>query len=161
MHWGSKLNSTQEQETPKRGGLISIDRLGGLFFVLGGIWLLKWGIPMGVEGEGLDFPSPFFFPQMAAWIFISGGILQIIRAKPGRKLPSFRQARRYVLASALVLAMAWLMDHFGYLVGGMAMLAAMMFLVFEKRWLWIAVAVGAIPIGTWAFFEILLRRPLP
>lgn len=153
--------SIDDQVTPTKGGFFSIDRFVGIFVTLVGIWLLMFGIEMGVEGRGLEFPSPHLFPQIAAWIFIIGGILHTIRAKPGRQLPDLREALRYILVSILLLIMTWLMSHFGFLVGGTALLTALMFVVYEKRWLWIGVAIVALPLGTWAFFELLLQRPLP
>lgn len=153
--------SADNQDAPAQAAFLSIDRVVGILFALAGVWLLFYGIPMGVQGRGLDFPSPYLFPQIAAWIFIAGGISLAIWAKPGRQLPDLREVSRYVLVSILLLIMTWLMDRFGFIAGAMAMLAALMVIVFEKRWLWIGITVVAVPLGTWAVFELLLNRPLP
>lgn len=153
--------STSSQEAPAKWQFFSVDRIVGIVVASVGVWLLAYGIEAGVEGRDLTFPGPLLFPQLAAWIFVVGGVIQAIRAKPGRELPSPREASRYILVSILIVIMALLMDNFGYIVGGVALLAAMMVVVYEKRWIWIGVAVVAVPLGIWAFFVLLLQRALP
>lgn len=153
--------NTVSQETPAKWRFFSVDRIAGLVVASAGVWLFLYGIEAGVEGTDLTFPGPLLFPQLAAWIFIIGGIVQAARAKPGRELPTKREVARYILVSILIVIMALLMNNFGYIVGGVGLLAVLMFVVYEKRWLWIGVAVVAVPIGIWAFFVLLLRRVLP
>lgn len=153
--------STDNQETPIKWRFFSVDRIVGIVIACTGVWLLQYGIEAGVEGTDLTFPGPLLFPQLAAWIFIVGGVIQAIRAKPGRELPNRREVFRYIMVSALIVVMALLMNNFGYLVGGVGLLAVMMFVVYEKRWLWIGVTVVAVPLSIWAFFVLLLGRVLP
>lgn len=153
--------NTDSQEAPNVWRFFSVDRIAGLVIAAVGAWLLTYGIEAGVEGTDLTFPGPLLFPQLAAWIFIIGGVIQAIRAKQGRELPSRREVFRYIMVSALIVVMALLMNNFGYIVGGVGLLAVLMFVVYEKRWLWISVAVVAVPVGIWAFFVLLLRRVLP
>ncbi|WP_373356186.1 tripartite tricarboxylate transporter TctB family protein [Pseudoroseicyclus sp. CXY001] len=148
-------------DEPPRSGLITLDRIVGVLVTCAGIWLLVYGIPQNVDHQGYESPSPRLFPQIGAWIFVIFGILQVLFVRTGTNLPALRDFLRFLLVGALLLGMVWLMETFGFLVGAMALLAALMFVVFETRKLWIAIAVFAVPVCVWVLFEIVLQRPLP
>lgn len=153
--------SDKDQVQELLQGSLTLERIVGGIVSLAGVWLLIYGIPMHISVQGYESPSPQLFPKIGAWIFIVGGIAQIFLAKHGRPLPDLRQFGRYVLVSILLLLMVFLMERFGYLVGAFALMAALMVVVFERRWVWIGVAVVAVPSTVWFLFEIILERPLP
>ncbi|MGZ9811643.1 tripartite tricarboxylate transporter TctB family protein [Pseudoroseicyclus sp. H15] len=138
-----------------------LDRVLGGLIALFGLYLLIWGIPANVAVHGDKHPSPRLFPQIGAWIMLLGGVAQAIFASGTSSLPPAREVGRFALVSVLTLGMVVLMEMFGYLVGAIALIAILMFVVNERRPLWIFVAVVAVPVGVWLFFEKLLDRPLP
>lgn len=153
--------SEQNQEIPSPVGGKLIERIAGLFVFLAGVWLLVFGIPMHIELIGYENPSPRLFPQIGAWLFVVTGLALTAFPKTPKPLPDLRLVLRYILVSALLLIMVVLMENFGFLIGAMALLAALMVIVYEKRWMWIGIAVVAMPVFIWLMFEIVLKRPLP
>lgn len=157
----SKYDLGGDRMTKDDVGLITLERVLGTLVTLFGIWLLLIGIPINVIELGDEVPSPRLFPQIGAWIFVVGGFAQILFVKGNTRLPELRQFARYVLVSCLLLLMVLLMENFGYIVGAMALMAALMVVVFERRLLWVSIAVIAVPITVWLLFEKVLERPLP
>lgn len=143
------------------GGIITLDRISGALVALAGLWLLTYGIDQHVASNGLESPSPQLFPRIGAWILLIFGVAQVVATRSGASLPTGRVLGRYLLVSAMLIGMVWIMEWFGFVIGAMVMLAGLMLLVYERRPLWLAVAVVAVPVSIWLIFEILLERPLP
>lgn len=158
---GSETDVSPDPKSAGGRGIFSLDRLLGFIMVAFAAWLLIFGIPANVNYTGTQFPKPHLFPQIGAWVIMFGGLGQIVVGNVGTKLPPRREMARFGLVALLVVGMVFLMISFGYLVGGMALIAVLMFVVFEKRPFWIFVAVVAVPAFTWVFFEKILERPLP
>lgn len=140
---------------------MTIERFLGGITALCGVLLLLYGIPANVAHVEDAMMAARTFPQMAAWIFIVAGIVQMIFVKSKLTLPTLRELLRVILVLSLILAMVFLMEHFGYLVGAMSLMAAVMVIIYERRPLWLLIAIAAVPIGVWVLFEVLLLRPLP
>ncbi|MWB78698.1 hypothetical protein GLS40_11725 [Pseudooceanicola sp. 216_PA32_1] len=143
------------------GGVITLDRISGTLVALGGLWLLAYGIDAHIEVHGYESPSPQLFPRLGAWILLIFGLAQVVLTRTTSELPGKRVLGRYALVSAMLVGMVWLMEHFGFVIGAMAMTGTLMLVVYERRPLWLLVAVIAVPVSLWFIFEILLERPLP
>ncbi len=138
------------------------ERLIGLGVVLFGALLLLIVIPSQVISEPGTPTNPALFPVMTAWIFIGLGLLQIIFARetgdPGINLI---ELGRLVLVMVIVCAAAYAMERFGHIPAMTGLMIASVFLVYEKRWYWIATTILVLPVACWSLFELILERPLP
>lgn len=136
------------------------DRILGICVTLFGVVLLLILIPEHVA-EGRGYTDPTRFPKMAAWLFIVLGILHTILSSPGINLPSGREALRVFAVLALALGGAILMHWIGYFAGSILVMAGLTLMVFERRLHWIVLTTIVVPFGLYAFFVLLLDRPLP
>ena len=136
------------------------DRVFGLCVLAFGVLLLLVLIPAEVA-SGRGYTDPGRFPRIAAYLFIGLGALHAATAAPGIDLPSPREAVRLVLVFALALLACWVLRPLGYLVTTVALMAALTLMVFERRPVWIVVTTLAVPLALYAFFVMLLERPLP
>ena len=143
------------------GGIITLDRVSGALVALGGLWLLTYGIDAHVKVTGFESPSPQLFPRIGAWVLLVFGVAQVALTRTETELPTGRVLGRYALVSVMLIGMVWIMEHFGFVIGAMAMLSALMLIVYERRPLWLVVTVVAVPLSIWLIFEVLLERPLP
>lgn len=140
---------------------MTIERFLGGITALCGVLLLLYGIPANVEEVDNAIISPRFFPQIAAWIFVVAGSVQLLFLKSKLKLPSLPEFGRVLIVCVLILIMTFLMGKFGYLVGAMSMMVAIMYMVYERRPVWLGIAIVIVPIVIWVLFVIILKRPLP
>lgn len=125
-----------------------------------GAFLLLYLIPNYVtDSDGVM--SPTLFPSIAAWMFILFGSIQAVVSGVPIKLPSTREFIRSgmitLIALIAILAMEWL----GFLIVAPVFMAIITIFMYERRPLWLAATIVAVPIGVWLVFELLLRRPLP
>lgn len=138
------------------------ERIIGMCVVAFGALLLTVVIPaqvMSMPGMPTD---PGLFPKLAAWIFIALGLAQIAFARETVDAGiGTAELARLVLVTAILVATAYGMEHFGHIPAMTALMIASVLLVNERRWYWIAVTVLLLPIGCWSLFEIVLERPLP
>ncbi len=134
--------------------------LGGAAIAFGG-FLLLYAIPANVRMVEGAMPYPAMFPQIAAWLFIVLGAIQIFFVRSEIEWPSARQAIMFGLAAVLTLAALLTLDRFGYLPVAIALMAAIALLVRERRPVWAAAVIVGIPVGVWLLFEQVLQRPLP
>lgn len=140
---------------------LSLDRiLGGATILVGG-FLFLYMIPANVKSVPGSVFSPSLFPNIAAWMIIVLGVVQILSTPTKIDLPPAREVLRLLLVDGLALATLFLMEHVGYIPAAIALMVAVVLMVYERRPLWIVVTVLALPLGIWAFFEVLLSRPLP
>lgn len=136
------------------------DRLLGVCFVLFGVLLLFVLIPEHVS-EGRGYTDPGRFPRVAAYLFIGLGAMHAATSVPTIAWPTPRTGVRMALIVALVVAACVLMPRIGYLAAAIVFMAALTVAVFERRAVWIAVTTLAVPVSLYAFFVLLLDRPLP
>lgn len=134
--------------------------LGGAVTIFGG-FLLVFAIPHNVVSTGGLILNPALFPQIAAWLLVGLGILQILSAKKSIPLPPLREVTRLLVVAAFTLAALLVLDIVGFLVTTIALMIVIEIMSYERRWLWLATTILGLPVGVWLFFEILLRRPLP
>lgn len=136
------------------------DRIFGICITLFGVVLLLVLIPSQVA-EGRGYTDPSRFPKIAAWLFVVLGILHTIVSEPGISLPSGREALRVLGVFAIALGSAVLMHWTGYFVGALLAMGGLTLMVFERRIHWIILTTILVPYGLYAFFVLLLDRPLP
>lgn len=141
--------------------VILAKRVVGLASVALGLFLLLVGIPMHVTSNGGLIGNPALFPLLAAWLLIGLGALQVIVGGPAPALPALGEPVRFALFAAVTVAATLLLTRIGYLATAIGLMAIVTLLIYERRPIWIAVTVLAVPVGIWLFFEHLLERPLP
>ncbi|WEX08098.1 tripartite tricarboxylate transporter TctB family protein [Chelativorans sp. AA-79] len=126
-----------------------------------GAVLLLYAIPANVRMIPGALPYPALFPQIAAWLFIALGLIQVFFVNAQVQVPSARRILFFGLAAVLTLAALLLVDRLGYLPVMIALMAGVVWMVRERRWAWVAVVVLGLPVGIWLLFEQVLQRPLP
>lgn len=140
---------------------LSVDRiLGGAAVLLGG-FLLLYLIPANVTSVKGSVFSPNLFPNIAAWLIVVLGVVQIVSAPTQIDLPPGREVFRLLLVDGLALGTLFLMERIGYIPASIALMIAVTLMVYERRPVWIAVTVLILPLGIWTLFEVILHRPLP
>lgn len=139
----------------------SLDRILGGGAVLVGGFLLLYMIPANVTSVPGSVFSPSLFPNIAAWMIVVLGVVQILSAPTQVDLPPSREVFRLLLVDGLALATLLLMERIGYIPASIALMIAVTLMVYERRPMWIAITVLMLPLGIWTFFEVLLQRPLP
>ena len=136
------------------------DRIFGLCVMLFGAIMLVYIIPAEIS-HGRGPIDPARFPAIAAWLFVILGALHAIKSSPGMRKPLLREVVRTVAVFVLATAACLLMPKLGYLVAAILLMIALTALMFERRAHWVALSVAAVPLGLYAFFVLLLHRPLP
>lgn len=134
--------------------------LGGIVVLFGGL-LLAWWIPANVTATGTLFPNPALFPKIAAWLFIILGFAQMVFVRTETPATTGPQLLLFAAAAAATLAAMLLIDRTGYLVAAIGLMAATCAITGERRPLWTAGVVVALPVAIWLLFEQVLGRPLP
>jgi putative tricarboxylic transport membrane protein len=140
---------------------IPVDRILGTGAILFGVFLLLYAIPENVRQVRGALPYPAMFPQIAAWLFIGLGVLQVLFVKSELDVPSPRRLINFGIIAALTLLALLTINRFGYLPVSIALMACVAMLVRERRPVWIATIVLGLPIGVWLLFEQVLQRSLP
>lgn len=136
-------------------------RVVGIGSVAFGAFLLLVAIPMHVTSSGTIIMNPALFPKVAAWLLIVLGTIQIVVGGPELTLPPLSEPVRFVIVAGLTAGAAVLLEPVGYLVVAIGLMAAVVAMIHERRPVWVATTVLAVPVGIWLFFEHLLERPLP
>lgn len=140
---------------------MTVDRIGGGIAVLFGVFLLLYAIPANVRIIEGKMPYPALFPQIAAWMFIGLGLVQMVFVKTRAEFPSGIQFFAFLGAIFLTLIAVLFVETLGYLPVTVALMVAIVLLVQERRPLWIVVMIIGFPVGIWLLFEQVLQRQLP
>lgn len=138
-----------------------VNRIVGIVSASFGAFLLLLAIPAHVTNSGTLFLNPALFPIIAAWMLVGLGVLQVFMAGLDPVLPSRVVLMRFAFVVALTVAAALSLERFGYLVTSYVLMAAVIMLIFERRFIWAATTIALVPTGIWLFFVVLLERPLP
>ncbi|MBL4811401.1 MAG: tripartite tricarboxylate transporter TctB family protein [Rhodobacteraceae bacterium] len=140
---------------------MTLDRIiGGIAVAFGG-FLLLYGIPANVRMVQNAMPYPAMFPQVAAWMFVGLGLIQLLVGKATFTFPSGKQFAAFLGVIFLVLIMVLLLERLGYVPVAIGLMVAITLLSKERRPLWVLVMVLGLPVGVWLLFEQILQRPLP
>lgn len=140
---------------------MTLHRLSGVFFVIFAAAMI-WGvIPVQTETvypDGSIPPEvlPMFY---AAMIGLFGAALAC-QHEEARAL-DLRQAAKTAVFFLLAMAGVLAMKHFGFLLAAPALALVLLWLVGERRPLWLALGGFAGPLLIWTVFEVLLGRLLP
>ncbi|MBO9443849.1 tripartite tricarboxylate transporter TctB family protein [Phaeobacter italicus] len=140
---------------------MTLQRVSGVFFVIFAATMI-WGvIPAQTENVYPDgsIPPEVLPSVYAAVIGLFGGALACQRGEAYAL--DLRHASKtagvYFIALTGVLAM----KYFGFLLAAPALALTLLWLVEERRPLWLAIGGLAGPLLIWTIFEVLLGRLLP
>lgn len=140
---------------------MTVDRIGGGIAVVFGVFLLLDAIPANVRMIEGKMPYPAMFPQIAAWMFIGLGFVQMLFVKTKAEFPSAIQFVAFLGAIFFTLIAVMFVEKLGYLPVMIALMVAIVLLVQERRPLWVVVMILGFPVGIWLLFEYVLQRHLP
>ena len=136
------------------------DRVFGLCVMGFGVFLLLVFIPDEISA-GRGPIDPARFPSIAAWLFIILGGLHAAFSAPGMTWPQPREMARIAAVFVVTIIACLLMPRLGYIVSAILLMIALTALMFERRPHWVVLSVAVVPVGLFAFFVLLLHRPLP
>lgn len=106
-------------------------------------------------------PYPAMFPQIAAWMFIGLGLVQMLFVKTKAEFPTGLQFIAFLGAIFFTLIAVLFVENLGYLPVMIGLMVAIVLLVQERRPLWVVVMIIGFPVGIWLLFEQVLQRQLP
>jgi len=145
------------------------DLIAGVALSLLGFLMIFVIIPLGTE-EGTYFGlSPTFFPIVLTSFATAGALgltaqalIRIYRRAPARRVPISRlNLAMFLVAVGITLGGVLLIDRLGFLIGGPALIAALMIFLGERSPLHI-VLTATLPVGAVYLLAIyVLRTPLP
>ena len=147
----------------KRAELIS-----GILLLAGALAMIFWVVPAYTEIVEDTSIQPATYPSIALWAVALLSALLIAVSAVGLRRPGDGEAainlgnlKTLLLVGAIVAVAFVAMDYLGYLVGGIGLVAALMFYMGVRN----PVSLVLAPVGSagivWLFFEVLLERPLP
>lgn len=134
--------------------------MSGLFFVLFGVVLYGFLIPFDTETVGSGWVLPDTLPNFAALTMIAAGLVQAAAPAGANTLDGggvLRAGLYLVLAAGALFAM----DKIGFLVAVPVYALVQMWVIGERRPLWLGVGVLAVPGVVWILATRVLDRPLP
>lgn len=130
------------------------DLIGGAGLALFGLLMIFVLIPMGTE-EGAYFGlSPTLFPTLLSSLLtvcalgqVAQSTIRIYRGAPARPIPvSVWNLLMFIVAGSLALGGVLLIDWFGMLIGGPALIAILMVFLGERNPLRLALT-ATLPVG--------------
>jgi len=138
------------------------DHVGGLFFLLIGVWVFSLSIklPIGKLAE----PGPALFPLSLSILLSITGILIFVSSKGKQKNDWRMELRKLAKPLAIILltlAFIIFMGRLGYLVTSFLYLFSLFFLVCRFRLFFAASLSGILAAGSWYLFGNILGIPLP
>src|SRR5690554_6684441 len=95
---------------------MSLDRMLGGVAVIYDVFLLMYAIPQNVRSTGGLALNPALCPQVAAWLFIVLGALQMLLGTGPTQIPGRRELLRLALVTLLTLISLVAMQAAGFLV---------------------------------------------
>ena len=142
--------------------------IAGLLLFAGALAAIFWVVPAYSEIVENTSIQPATYPSIALWVVALLSALLIAVSAVGLRRPGDGEAainlgnlKTLLLVGAIVAAAFVAMDYLGYLVGGIGLVAALMFYMGVRK----PVSLVLAPVGSagivWLFFEVLLERPLP
>ncbi|MBF9043729.1 hypothetical protein HKCCE4037_10350 [Rhodobacterales bacterium HKCCE4037] len=140
--------------------MINADRIQGIVVLGFGITLLVWLVPTyvtAVPGNPLD---PSLFPRAAGWLISGLGLAQIVLARPGGSVPAGKEFFGFVCFIVALGVAALLLPLLGFLPIACGLMIASLVLLRERRPLWAATTLIAVPFFVWFLFTVVLSRSL-
>lgn len=136
------------------------NRISGLVVALFGILILIWFIPQQTETADATWLTPATLPAITAVIMIISSLIQII-FPAGKNDFDLKLSLRAGLFLLLTVASLFLIIKLGFIYTAPVMMAVLMFMVGERRPVWLITGILLTPFTIWWVVESLLRRPLP
>jgi hypothetical protein len=145
------------------------DLIAGVALSLLGFLMMFVIIPWGTEQGSYFGLSPTFFPTLLTALATAcalgltlQALIRILGRAPGGPVPISRwNLLMFLLATGIVLGGIVLIDQAGFLIGGPALIAALMLFLGERSPLHI-VLTATVPVGlVYALAIYVLRTPLP
>jgi hypothetical protein len=138
------------------------DSIGGLFFLLIGIWVFSLSIklPIGTLAE----PGPALFPLSLSILLSITGILILVSGKGKTKVDwrmDLRKIAKPLAISLLTLAFIIFLGQLGYLVTASLYLFSLFLFVCRFRLFVAVILSGILAAGSWYLFGDILGIQLP
>jgi len=140
----------------------------GLLLLAFALVMIFLVVPAQTEVADETSIQPKTYPLIALWIIAALSALLVVlavlalRAGPDSASPIRLENIKSLVLVGIIIAAAYVaIDWIGYIVGGVGLVAALMWYMGVRRPIpLIAVPVCA-PVTVWLIFEVLLERPLP
>lgn len=136
------------------------DRISGLFFLLLGLAMYFWVNPNYIESVEDGNLSPETLPNIISIVLAMSGAYLALK-------PTDYQMRSPVLMAktglyvSLLIAGIWAMSRFGFEYVAPVLALSIMWMIGERRPLWLGLGVVVMPAIIWFLVTQLLGRALP
>ncbi len=139
---------------------MNIDRLVTFVIFVSGILLYLLVIPAQTESVDYGFIVPKTIPNLAVLVMtVAAGVQLFIKTKKvevdGATIASA------VFFFVLVTTATYAMSYLGFLLVAPLLAFAVMMIIGERRWPWLLLGAGVLPVAIWFIVERLLGRTLP
>ena len=142
--------------------------IAGILLLAGALAMIFWVVPAYTEIVEDTSIQPATYPSIALWavallsaLLVAISAVGLLRPGDGEAAINLGNLKTLLLVGAIVAVAFVAMDYLGYLVGGIGLVAALMFYMGVRN----PVSLVLAPVGSagivWLFFEVLLERPLP
>lgn len=122
--------------------------------------MIFWIIPEHTETVEDVWLRPTTLPYIAAAVVVFTSIIHLIFPR-GKAELDISLALRAALFFIIALIGLWLMHVAGFLIAAPLLIAVVMFMIGERRPLWLIAGIVMIPLAMWSSIVLLLNRPLP
>lgn len=137
------------------------DRVAGLLFVAFGLLLYFLVIPVQTEpAEANAFVAPATVPNGIAWLLVVLGVWLFIKPTVVTT-EAWKNLPRAVLFLAVITGGVALMEWFGFVIVAPVLGITLVWLMGERRPVWIGLAVLVMPALIWLLIVPVLDRVLP
>ena len=137
-----------------------VNRLSASFFIFLGLAFIYFIFPIEIEKLDYGWVRPQTLPNICAFLLIIFGIVQFIFPK-GKVVLEFEQ----ILWSGVFVSAAFIavfgFHYLGFIYTAPIFALSIMFLLGEKRILWLLLGVFLVPFIIWLTVQELLGRFLP
>ncbi len=139
----------------------------GLSTVFVSLFALFWVIPRFIEPSDFSQVSPALLPRVAtSLIGILGALMFLSRliSSEGNDIPmpfALKDLANLGLVVLIFVVGSQLILKAGFLIGGVALVAALMVYLKERNWITILLVSGLTPAVLWVIFEFLIGSNLP
>jgi len=140
--------------------MTSPDRATGAFFVLFGLAMYFLVIPTYVEQVDGGNLAPDTLPNAISIVIAICGVLLMFKPT-GHRPPDWRHFALTGIYVAIIGAAVYAMTWFGFIYVAPVLALLLMLMIGERRPLWLAAGVVAVPGAIWFFVTQLLDRALP
>lgn len=139
---------------------ISADRLSGTFFLLFGLGMYFVVNPNFIEEVQGGNITPRALPDVVSIVIAACGGFLALKPTP-HQVRDPRMMARTGLYVAVLAAGIYAMSHFGFEIVAPLLAFAIMWLIGERRSLWLVFGVAGMPLIIWYLVSEVLGRALP